>query len=161
MHVRGVNFVHSAAHRWARMILQVLATVFRRGNRRTGLSWRMDETYIKVVGKWRYLCRAVDRLGDTVDFLLTGRRALAAARRFPVCVINLQDICPQGPPSKRAAPIRPLLKVRSSTPDSISDVSKQISRQHRRTGPPGHQTNDTTDAWSQDGMVSSPKQRCR
>src|ERR1700744_63314 len=42
----------------------------------------MDETYIKVHGRWRYFYRAVDRDGDTVDFLLTARRDEAAARRF-------------------------------------------------------------------------------
>src|ERR1700744_982711 len=42
----------------------------------------MDETYIKVCGRWRYLYRAVDRDGDTVDFVLTARRDEAAARRF-------------------------------------------------------------------------------
>jgi putative transposase len=42
----------------------------------------MDETYVKVRGRWRYLYRAVDRDGDTVDFLLTARREETAARRF-------------------------------------------------------------------------------
>jgi putative transposase len=45
-------------------------------------SWRLDETYIKVQGEWRYLYRAVDKYGDTVDFLLTKRRDRAAALRF-------------------------------------------------------------------------------
>ncbi len=45
-------------------------------------SWRVDETYIKVKGKWTYLYRAVDRNGQTIDFLLSGCRDLAAARRF-------------------------------------------------------------------------------
>jgi putative transposase len=47
-----------------------------------GKSWRMDETYIKVRGQWKYLYRAVDRDGDTVDFLFTAHRDQAAARRF-------------------------------------------------------------------------------
>jgi len=42
----------------------------------------MDETYIKVNGGWKYLCHAVDKQGQTVDFLLTARRDAAAARRF-------------------------------------------------------------------------------
>ena len=47
-----------------------------------GGSWRMDETYIKVKGVWKYLYRAVDKLGKTVDFLLAAKRDMAAARRF-------------------------------------------------------------------------------
>ena len=52
----------------------------------------MDETYIKVAGHWKYLYRAVDRAGDTVDFLLTAKRDMAAARRFLECAINLHDV---------------------------------------------------------------------
>ncbi len=48
---------------------------------RTG-SWRVDETYIKVEGVWTYLHRAVDSLGQTIDFLLSARRDTAAAKRF-------------------------------------------------------------------------------
>jgi putative transposase len=49
----------------------------------------MDETYIKVGGRWKYLYRAVDRDGETVDFLLTARRDEAAARRFLERAIDL------------------------------------------------------------------------
>src|SRR5664280_1165522 len=56
------------------------------------LSWRMDETYIKVAGQWKYLYRAVDRAGDTVDFLLTAKRDKAAARRFLERAINLHGV---------------------------------------------------------------------
>lgn len=52
----------------------------------------MDETYIKVSGQWKYLYRAVDHEGDTVDFLLTAKRDLAAARRFLERAINLHDV---------------------------------------------------------------------
>jgi putative transposase len=70
----------------------VLAAVFRRRKHPVGKSWRMDETYIKVAGEWKYLYRAVDRDGDTVDFLLTAKRDLAAARRFLERAINLHDV---------------------------------------------------------------------
>ena len=50
--------------------------------RQTAKSWRVDETYIKVKGRWTYLYRAVDRNGKTLDFLLSEHRDLAAARRF-------------------------------------------------------------------------------
>lgn len=52
----------------------------------------MDEAYIKVTGHWKYLYRAVDRASDTVDFLLTAKRDLAAARRFLERAINLHDL---------------------------------------------------------------------
>jgi putative transposase len=79
---RGVFVDHATVHRWAVKILPAVAKVFRRRKRPVGKSWRMDETYIKVRGRGRYLYRAVDRDGDTVDFLLTGRRDEAAACRF-------------------------------------------------------------------------------
>jgi transposase-like protein len=72
--------------------LPVLAAVFRQRKRPVGGSWRMDETYIQVSGQWKYLYRAVDRLGQTVDFLLTARRDEAAARRFFERAISLHDL---------------------------------------------------------------------
>ena len=73
-------------------MVPLLAAVFRQGKHSVGKSWRMDETYIKVAGEWKYLYRAVDRAGDTVDFLLTAKRDLAAARRFLERAINLHDV---------------------------------------------------------------------
>ena len=52
----------------------------------------MDETYIKVAGQWNYLYRAVDKAGDTVDFLLTAKQDLAAARRYLERAINLHGL---------------------------------------------------------------------
>ena len=92
MQERGVFIDHSTVHRWMVKMLPVLAAVFRRRKRPVGRSWRMDETYIKVSGQWKYLYRAVDRDGDTVDFLLTARRDLAAARRFLERAITLHDV---------------------------------------------------------------------
>jgi transposase-like protein len=79
---RGVFVDHATIHRWALKIMPALVRVFRDRKRSVGRSWRMDETYIKIHGTWKYLYRAVDRGGDTVDFLLTARRDEAAARRF-------------------------------------------------------------------------------
>ncbi len=92
MQEHGVFVDHVTVHRWAIKVLPVLAAVFRRRKRPVGRSWRMDETYIKVSGQWKYLYRAVDREGDTVDFLLTAKRDLAAARRFLERAINLHDV---------------------------------------------------------------------
>ena len=89
---RGVFVDHSTVHRWALKILPVLALVFRRRKRPVGRSWRMDETYVKVAGQWKYLYRAVDRDGDTVHFLLRAKRDHAAARAFFEHAIDLHGV---------------------------------------------------------------------
>src|SRR5450755_2318892 len=86
---RGVFVDHSTVHRWSVKILPVLATAFRKRKRPVGLSWRMDETYIKVAGEWKYL---FDRAGDTIDFLLRAHRDIAAARKFLEGAIDLHGV---------------------------------------------------------------------
>ena len=78
----GVSVDHSSIKRWAIRFLPVIEKMARKHKRPVGGSWRMDETYIKVKGVWKYLYRAVDKQGKTVDFLLTAKRAIAAAKRF-------------------------------------------------------------------------------
>ena len=79
---RGVVVDHSSINRWSIRFLPILEKVFRQHKRPVGISWRMDETYIKVKGVWKYLYRAVDKEGKTIDFLLTAERDKAAAMRF-------------------------------------------------------------------------------
>ena len=62
--------------------------------KRVGTSWRMDETYIKVKGGWMYLYRAVDKEGNTVDFLLTRRRSKLATHKFLLKAIS-NNGCPK------------------------------------------------------------------
>ena len=82
MEERGVFVDHSSINRWAIRFLPLLEKVFRKHKHPVGGSWRMDETYIKVKGDWKYLYRAVDKQGKTIDFLLTAKRDKAAALRF-------------------------------------------------------------------------------
>ncbi|MBC7501552.1 MAG: IS6 family transposase [Herminiimonas sp.] len=89
---RGVEVDHSTIHGWAIKMLPVLSAICRRRKRPVGKSWRMDETYIKAAGRWKYLYRAVDKAGDTVDFLLRAKRDHAAARAFFERAIGMHDM---------------------------------------------------------------------
>lgn len=82
MDERGVSVDHSSINRWAIRFLQLIEKMARKYKLPVGCSQRMDETYIKVKGEWKYLYRAVDEQGKTVDFLLTTKRDMSAARRF-------------------------------------------------------------------------------
>uniref|UniRef100_UPI003BEECAC3 IS6 family transposase n=1 Tax=Burkholderia arboris TaxID=488730 RepID=UPI003BEECAC3 len=79
---RGLSVDHSTVHRWALRMLPQLEKTFRRRKRPVGKSWRMDETYVKIGKEWKYLYRAVDKAGDTIDFLLRAKRDKAAAHRY-------------------------------------------------------------------------------
>src|SRR5262244_2256125 len=79
---RGVPIDHATIQRWVVKYSPLLEEAFHRRKRSVWVSWRMDETYIKVKGQWRYLYRAVDKHGQTIDFLLTEQRDEEAALRF-------------------------------------------------------------------------------
>ncbi|NIH15884.1 MAG: IS6 family transposase [Serratia symbiotica] len=79
---RGIVVDHSTLHHWVIRLVPLLDKVFRQHKRTVGRRWRMDETYIKVKGQWKYLYRAVDTAGQTIDFLLTAKRDSVAALRF-------------------------------------------------------------------------------
>ena len=82
MEDRGGEVDHSTLNRWVLKYAPLLEQEFRARKRQVGCSWRMDEIYVKVKGVWKYLYRAVDKAGATVDFLLTARRDRKAALRF-------------------------------------------------------------------------------
>ena len=79
---RGVDVDHATLNRWVVRYSPLIAKEAQRRKARTSSSWRMDETYIKVKGKWNYLYRAVDKFGKTLDFMLSERRDEAAATSF-------------------------------------------------------------------------------
>ena len=82
MQERGVPVDHATIQRWVVKYSAQLEEAFHYRKRPVGRSWRMDETYIRVKGEWRYLYRAVDKSGQTIDFLLTEYRDTEAALRF-------------------------------------------------------------------------------
>ena len=80
--MRGLDIDHATLQRWVVKFMPILEVQFKKRKKPVSGSWRMDETYIKVKGKWVYLYRAVDELGNTIDFLLRSRRDKQAAKAF-------------------------------------------------------------------------------
>jgi len=91
MAIRGVKVDHATVQRWVFKFTPLLEREFRKRKKCVGRRWRMDETYIKVKGQWRYLYRAVDKVGNTVDFLLTKRRKRMSAQSFLIKAIENND----------------------------------------------------------------------
>ena len=79
---RHVDIAHTTIMRWIQRYVPEFAKRWQRYTRPVGSSWRCDETYIRIKGRWVYLYRAVDREGQTVDFFLSEHRDIAAAKRF-------------------------------------------------------------------------------
>ena len=145
---RGITLTHTTILRWAQRYLPEFEKRWSRFARAVGGSWRMDETYIKVGGRWVYLYRAVDKASRTVDFFLSRNRDVNAAETFLRSAMKntrtptkitldayaashraVREMKEAGELSKRA-------RVRSS----------QYLKQPHRTGPPARQTADSADA---------------
>jgi putative transposase len=75
-------------YRWVYKFSRLIEAVFRKRKKVVSSSWRMDEIYIKVKGEWTFLYRAVDKAGNTVDFLLTKRRNKLGADGFLLKAIS-------------------------------------------------------------------------
>ena len=88
MKIRGVEVDHATIQRWVNKFMPEIEIQMRKRKKVVGKRWRMDETYIKVKGAWRYLYRAVDKDGQTIDFLLTKRRRRMSAQSFLIKAIN-------------------------------------------------------------------------
>ena len=79
---RGIRVDRSTVYRWVQKFSPELTKRREKHLRRASVDWHVDETDIRVGGKWRYLWRAIDANGKMVDFRLTARRDLKAARAF-------------------------------------------------------------------------------
>ena len=71
MQERGVNVDHATLNRWVAKYSPVIIQLAKKKRNPTSPSWRMDETYIKVKGRWCYYYRAIDKFGATLDFMLS------------------------------------------------------------------------------------------
>jgi transposase, IS6 family len=82
MEERNIEVDHTTIMRWVNQYSPEINKKIRKHLNRTNDSWRVDETYVKVKGKWTYLYRAVDSNGNTIDFMLSKKRNKKAARKF-------------------------------------------------------------------------------
>jgi transposase-like protein len=92
---RGLSLSHTTVMRWVQHYAPEFERRWNRFARPVGSSWRTDETYVKIRGQWVYLYRAVDREGKTVDFRLSARRDVAAAKAFFRKAIKSQGSAPR------------------------------------------------------------------
>jgi transposase-like protein len=136
---RGVDVSHATIRRWVQCYVPEFEKRWRRYARPVGLSWRVDETHIRVRGRWRYLYRAVNKQGLTVDFLLSEDRDTEAAKRFLTQAINRRGsperITVDGYPATHAALSE--LKVEDVLPQQAKVrrskcLNNLIEQDHRR-----------------------------
>jgi transposase-like protein len=87
---RGLALAHTTMMRWVQRFVPEFEKRWDRFARKAGRSWRVDETYVKIRGRWTYVYRAVDREGQTVDFRLSPNRDVKAAKAFFRKALNTQ-----------------------------------------------------------------------
>ena len=127
MEERGVDVDHSTINRWVVKYSPKLEAKFSNHfKRKVGSSWRMDETYIKVKGKWCYLYRAVDKSGATIDFMLTKNRDKQSAKRFFNKAIGFQAKPEKVTIDKSGSNISALESINKELPEADKIEIRQI-----------------------------------
>lgn len=114
---RGVEVDHATLSRWVVKFSPLVAIEGHKRNRSGAVSWRMDETYIKVRGQWMYLYRAVDREGKTLEFMLSERRNTSAATQFFAKALASSGI-----------PLRIVIDKSGANGAGIKEVNKILKR---------------------------------
>ena len=98
---RGVEVDHVTIYRWVLRFTPLLAEAARPCRHLVGDRWQVDETYVRVAGRWRYVYRAVDQFGQVIDVFVSARRDAMVVRRFFERAIDATKVAPQ-----RLSPIR-------------------------------------------------------
>ena len=105
---RGVEVDHVTVYRWVLRFTPLLAEAARSCRHRAGGRWFVDETYVRVAGRWRYVYRAIDQFGQVIDVYVSPRRDARAARRFFKRAIDTTKVTPSEVVTDRA-PTYPLV----------------------------------------------------
>src|SRR6266700_3969157 len=100
---RGVEVDHVTIYRWVQRFTPLLADAARPCRHAVGTRWHVDETYVKVAGRWRYVYRAVDQFGQVIDVFVSPRRDATAARRFFQQAIKTTKVTPAEVTTDQAA----------------------------------------------------------
>ena len=91
---RGIEVDHVTVYRWVQRFTPLLAEAARPCRHIVGDRWWVDETYVKVAGRWRYIYRAIDQFGQVIDVFFSLRRDTTAARRFFEGAIGATKVMP-------------------------------------------------------------------
>jgi len=91
---RGVEVDHVTVYRWVLRFTPLLTEAARPCRHAVGSRWQVDETYVKVAGRWRYVYRAIDQFGQVIDVFVSPRRDAVAARRFFERAIGTTKVIP-------------------------------------------------------------------
>jgi len=100
---RGIEVDHTTIYRWVQRFTPLLAEAARPCRHAVGDRWQVDETYLKIAGRWRYLYRAIDQFSQVIDVFLSPRRDATAARRFFQQAIGVTKVTPVEVVTDRAA----------------------------------------------------------
>jgi transposase-like protein len=156
---RGFVFTHEAVRDWEERFAPLLADQLRRKRHgQTGTSWYVDETYIKVHGKWCYLYRAIDHDGNLVNSRLSEKRNMEAAKCFFTQALAVVGHAPErvttdGHTSYPRA-------IRETLGSGVTHRNNPYLNNRLSPGPPRHQTAILPDVWLQKLCVSSAFLSC-
>jgi transposase-like protein len=142
---RGIEVDHVTVFRWVQQFTPLLVDAARPCRHSVGDRWHVDETYVKVAGRWRYVYRAIDQYGQIIDVHVSPRRDTQAARRF--FAIALRDHAePAEVVTDRAWTL--LALVDELMPGAFPQ-HRSVREQSNRGGPWAAQVSAPTDAWPQ------------
>ena len=153
---RGVEVDHVTVYRWVQRFTPLLAEAARPCRHAVGDRWQVDETYVKVAGRWRYVYRAIDQFGQVIDVFVSPRRDANAARRFFEQAIGTTKVAPVEVVTDQAAAYPAVLE--ELLPGGLAS-HRAVRQQPDRGRPRPSQGEAASDAWAQAGPQRQSRDR--